>query len=75
MPRYFFHVTGSFEAQDEDGEEFPNADAATAEANSVAGELEQERGRYQGCFVRVTDDNGNEVAKIAMRQVQDTDGF
>jgi hypothetical protein len=32
MPRYYFHISGRFEVEDDEGEEFPDVAAAVVEA-------------------------------------------
>jgi hypothetical protein len=39
MPRYFFHVLNDIESREEDGQEFPDLDAAKAEARATAADL------------------------------------
>ena len=50
---------------DEDGEEFPSAESARAHAVRIANELAQ-AGDYKGFAVKVTDEQGNEVAHVAI---------
>jgi hypothetical protein len=69
LPRYYFHITGRFEIEDDEGEEFPDVAAAMVLALRMASELAADRGNYHGCFVRVTDDKGDELARIQMRTV------
>jgi hypothetical protein len=60
MPRYYFHLRGSG-AIDLDGEEFPDDEAAIAEAKQVARELT--RGRTGGSqeYVVVTNDKAETI--------------
>ena len=60
MPRYFFHLCGSG-ARDDDGEEFPNAEAATQEAIAVARDLSRNRSVSTSERVIVTNDKGEVV--------------
>ena len=69
MPRYYFHITGRFEVEDDEDVEFPSVAAAVVEALRVASELASNRDNYQGCFLRVTDDKGDELARIPIRTV------
>jgi hypothetical protein len=69
MPRYYFHITGRFEVEDDEGEEFPDVAAAMVLALRMASELASDRDNYRGCFVRVTDDKGDELARIPMGTV------
>src|SRR3982074_3214922 len=64
MPRYYFHITGRFEVEDDEGEEFPDVAAAMVLALRMASEGGRDREEYRGCFVRVPDDKGDELARI-----------
>jgi len=69
MPQYYFHVIGQLEVEDDEGEEFSDAESAVLQALRMASELAEDRGNYHGCFIRVTDDKGNELARIPVRTV------
>ncbi len=69
MPRYYFHITGRLEFEDDEGEEFPDVAAAVLQALTMARELASNRDNYHGCFLRVTDDKGDELARIPVRTV------
>jgi hypothetical protein len=68
MGRYFFHVTGAFASEDEEGQEFPTPEAAAAEARKVALELAHNRSEIEarGLQLRVVDDTGTEVAVVTV---------
>jgi hypothetical protein len=63
MPRFFFHVSDGSTFKDEDGEDFPGIASARAHAARIAHEL-AEAGDYRGFAIKVTDEQGNEVAYI-----------
>jgi Domain of unknown function (DUF6894) len=64
--RYLFHVTGSVGMlKDEDGQSFSSLDEAKAHAIVVASELARDE-TYHGWVLWVTDDQGNEVARLAI---------
>ena len=69
MPQYYLHVTGRFEIEDDEGQEFPDVTAAVVEALRMASELASDGGNYVGCFVCVTDDRGDELARVPVRTV------
>ncbi len=60
MPRYYFHLHGSG-ARDVDGQEFPNEEAARAEARAVARDLSQNRNPASNERVVVTDADGKVI--------------
>ena len=60
MPRYFFHLHGSG-AHDIDGQEFPNDEAARAEATAVARELSQNKGVVTHERIIVTNADGKVI--------------
>ena len=47
----------------------PDVAAAMVLALRMASELASDRDNYRGCFVRVTDDKGDELARIPVRTV------
>jgi len=65
MPRFFFHVIDGSTFKDEDGENLPSIESARAHAARIANELAQ-AGDYKGFAVKVTDEQGNEVAHVAI---------
>jgi hypothetical protein len=65
MPRFFFHVTDGSVFKDEDGENLPSVEAARAHAAQIANELAH-AGDYGGLAVKVMDEQGNEVAHVAV---------
>jgi hypothetical protein len=65
MWRFFFHVKDGNTFNDEDGENLPSIEAARAYAARIANELAQEGG-YGGLAVKVTDEQGNEVAYVPL---------
>ena len=65
MVRYFFHVMSDHTAyRDEVGRSFSNVEIAKAHATVIARELAIEAEDYVGYSVCVTDDQGNEVARV-----------
>jgi hypothetical protein len=65
MPRYFFHVTDSERAfNDQTGEMHPTRQAAEAKAAQLARELAAERETYLDYSVIVADEDGNEIARV-----------
>ena len=77
MDRYFFHLTGKFLREDNEGEEFPTPEAAVAEAKQVAQELAQNRAESEtrDWTLRVTDSRGDEIAAVAVSDGLVEDGF
>jgi hypothetical protein len=67
MTRYFFDLSGKFASKDTEGEEFPSAEAAAAEAREVAREFSHNRSEadMHGWRLRVTDETGAEIAVVA----------
>ena len=63
--RYFFHVMSEHTTyKDEVGRSFSNVEIAKAHATVIARELAIEAEDYVGYSVCVTDDQGNEVARV-----------
>ena len=63
--RYFFHVMSNHTAyKDEVGRSFSDVEIARAHAIVIARELAIEAEKYVGISVCVTDDQGNEVARV-----------
>ena len=69
MPRYYFHITGRLEVEDDEGDELPNVELAMAQAVRIAHDLALDTDDYRGCFVRMTDEEGNELARIPVRTI------
>ena len=65
MPRFFFHFTNGRTLRDEDGEDSPSLEAATAHAAKIAAELAKEP-ESRGFAVSVTDAQGNELAYVTI---------
>jgi Domain of unknown function (DUF6894) len=64
--RYLFHVSGSVGIlEDEDGQSFSSLDDAKAHAIVIARELARDEA-YHGWVLWVTDDQGHEVARVAI---------
>ncbi len=64
--RYFFHVTdGTSMFKDEEGQKFSSLNHAKANAMLIASELAHDE-TYRGWALSVTDDQGNEVARVAI---------
>jgi hypothetical protein len=70
MPLFFFHVTNHSVLKDEDGEEFLTIESARAHAARIANELAQ-AGDYSGFAVKVTDEQGTEVAQVPIGKRSD----
>jgi hypothetical protein len=65
MVRYFFHVMSDHTAyKDEVGRSFSIVEIAIAHATVIAREIAIEGENYVGFSVCVTDDQGNEVARV-----------
>jgi hypothetical protein len=69
IPRYFFHVRDNNNfAEDLEGEEFSNLDAAVNEASEVARELLAERVRtgrsVWGCTIELVDAGGSVLKSL-----------
>jgi hypothetical protein len=63
--RYFFHVASDHTIyKDEVGRNFSNVEIAIAHATVIARELAIEAENYIGFSVCVTDDHGQEVARV-----------
>jgi hypothetical protein len=62
--RYFFHVSDHTTYKDEVGRSFSNVEIAKAHATDIARELAIEAEDFVGYSVCVTDDQGNEVARV-----------
>jgi hypothetical protein len=67
MIRYFFHVDcdGSM-YMDADGQQFSDLKGAKAQANRIARELAQEGSDYEGCWVCIADEQGNEWGRVSI---------
>jgi hypothetical protein len=65
--RYFFHFLseGTFH-KDTTGDDFSSIDAAIAHVRVIAAELRVGDPDYQSLAISVTDENGNEVARVAV---------
>ena len=64
MPRYFFHVRDGGSVFDDDTENHPTREAAEAKAAQLARELAADEKTYSSYNVVVTDENGNEIARL-----------
>jgi hypothetical protein len=62
--RYFFHVSDHTTYKDAVGRSFSSVEIAIAHASVIASELAIEAEDYVGYSVCVTDDQGNEVARV-----------
>ena len=62
--RYFFHVSDHTTYKDEVGRSFSSVESAVAHAFVIARELAIEAENYVGFSVCVTDDHGQEVARV-----------
>jgi hypothetical protein len=60
MPRYYFTLYGSG-AEDLDGQDFPNDDAAREEARAVAGDLSENRNPATHERIVVTNEKGEVI--------------
>jgi hypothetical protein len=71
MPRYFFNVNGAVHSSDDDGEAFPDDEAAWKEATLVAGELFRDiDGKFQpgqAWNLEVTDAGRRRLYRIAIK--------
>jgi hypothetical protein len=65
MVRYFFHVMSEHTTyKDKVGRSFADVEIARAHATVISSELAIEAENYVGFSVCVTDDQGNEVARV-----------
>ena len=72
MVRYFFHVMSNHTTyKDEVGRSFSNVEIAKAHATVIARELAIEAEDYVGFSVYVTDDHGDEVARVPIARTPD----
>jgi len=64
--RYFFDISDGHSVYEDDaGQTFDSPDEARAAASVIAAELPLDsEGQYRGFFVYVTDDDGNDIARI-----------
>ena len=63
--RFFFHAIGNgHDHRDPDGEELTSSAEAIEHGKQVAHEL---RGSFQGSAISVTDQSGNELARLPIR--------
>jgi hypothetical protein len=63
MARFFFHITNGITFKDEVGEDYSSLEEAMAEAAKIATDLAEDRD-YDRYAVLVTDEHGNEVARV-----------
>jgi hypothetical protein len=63
MARFFFHITNGIPFKDEVGEDYSSLEEAMAEAAKIATDLAEDR-VYDRYAVLVTDEHGNEVARV-----------
>jgi hypothetical protein len=63
MARFFFHITNGITFKDEVGEDYSSLEEAMAEAAKIATDLAEDR-VYDRYAVLVTDEHGNEVARV-----------
>jgi hypothetical protein len=72
MRRYFFHVFDNDNIfRDENGRrfdtmDFDTMDDAVAHATTIAAELGRDGDHYRGVVVSVTDEEGRELARLAV---------
>jgi len=68
MPRFFFHFQHSALLEDDEGEEFPTAEAAKAHARRVAWELAKNAGAGAnlGKLVILSDDENRELLRVPL---------
>jgi hypothetical protein len=64
MPRYYFHVRNDKAFDDDTGELHQTRQAAEAQAVQLASELAADGQTYRGYDVVVTDEEGNEIARL-----------
>jgi len=63
--RFFFHVVGNGKSvRDDEGEMLASAEAAQAHANEIAHDLRHDD--FDGCLIHVTDEAGEEIARVPM---------
>jgi hypothetical protein len=69
MSRYFFHVMGSDHGQFRDGSGlyFDTLEDAARHATKIAVELAQDGDHYRGSAVAVTDEDDNELMRVAVK--------
>jgi hypothetical protein len=67
MRRYFFHVFDNGNIfRDNDGQHFDTLNDAVAHATTIAAELGLNGDHYRGVVVSVTDEEGRELAQLAV---------
>jgi hypothetical protein len=67
MRRHFFHVFDNDNIfRDENGRRFDTMDDAVAHATTIAAELGRDGDHYRGVVVSVTDEEGRELARLAV---------
>ncbi|MBV9555934.1 MAG: hypothetical protein JO254_02535 [Pseudolabrys sp.] len=66
MPRYHLHLIDGQTLLDIRGDEFPDLEAAKAEAAARLKALRASKAyKHHAKAIRIADDNGNEVARVA----------
>lgn len=79
MPRYFLHIREHHEfIEDPDGADYPDLDAARAEAVHGARDILVEKLRrgdpLDGAAIEITDENGKVVETVPFRTVMNIPG-
>jgi hypothetical protein len=73
MPRYFFHLRGGLDANDDVGEVFDGREGACEHARRVAWELARgtHPADYQGAWIVVVDGDGGELFTVPLEGSSD----
>ena len=66
MPLYFFHLENGDRITGDEGEAFPNDEAALAEAESIAADLSRNQITPTGLRVIVTDPAGKSIGEVPL---------
>ena len=69
MPRFYFHLIGTREITDPDGEDLPNTEAAVLHAYAVAKDLARNRtnASISDQAIRILNESGQEVERVQLR--------
>ena len=72
MARYFFHLTGTFSAEDTEGEDFPTPEAAVAAAKQSSRGMAENGDASEpiGWVLRVADESGSEIASFTISDLR-----
>jgi hypothetical protein len=66
MPRYLFHIENGERVTSDEGEEFPDDQAALREAELIAGDLSKNKTGPTNLRVIVTNREGHQVGEVPL---------